>query len=119
MPADSFWSEVWLVEPFVVSYWRERPADQILNEVWRSTATWNESYYQNPAYDQLLDDARTELDFDARRELYQAAQQLIAEEGGHLIPYHVNQFHIVSNRVSGVPAQAFTEIEWHTISKSE
>jgi len=118
-PADSFWSEVWLVEPFVVSYWRERPADQILNEVWRSTATWNESYYQNPAYDQLLDDARTELDFDARRELYQAAQQLIAEEGGHLIPYHVNQFHIVSNRVSGVPAQAFTEIEWHTISKSE
>ncbi|MCB0063350.1 MAG: ABC transporter substrate-binding protein [Caldilineaceae bacterium] len=118
-PADSFWSEVWLVEPFLTSYWRERPADQILNEVWRSTAKWNESYYKNPAYDQLLDDARTALDFEARRELYQAAQQLIAEEGGHLIPYHVNQFHVVNNRVSGVPAQAFTDIEWHAISKSE
>ncbi|MCB0642580.1 MAG: hypothetical protein KDC44_13115, partial [Phaeodactylibacter sp.] len=100
--------------PFVVSYWRERPADQILNENWRSTAKWNESYYKNPAYDQLLDQARTELDFEARRDLYQAAQQLIAEEGGHLIPYHVNQFHVVNNQVSGVPAQAFTEIEWHT-----
>ncbi|MEZ4662620.1 MAG: hypothetical protein R2911_34140 [Caldilineaceae bacterium] len=62
---------------------------------------------------------RTELDFEARRALYQAAQQLIAEEGGHLIPYHVNQFHIVNNQVSGVSAQAFTEIEWHLISKSE
>lgn len=118
-PADSFWSDVWLVEPFVVSYWRERTADQILNEVWRSTAKWNEAYYKNPAYDQLLDKARTELDFAARRNLYQAAQQLIAEEGGHLIPYHVNQFHVVNNRVSGVTAQALTEIEWHTISKSE
>ncbi|MCB0081661.1 MAG: ABC transporter substrate-binding protein [Caldilineaceae bacterium] len=118
-PADSFWSDVWMVEPFVVSYWRERTADQILNEVWRSTAKWNEAYYKNPAYDQLLDEARTELDFEARRELYQAAQQLIAEEGGHLIPYHVNQFHIVNNQVSGVTAQALTEIEWHTISKSE
>ncbi|MEZ4662619.1 MAG: ABC transporter substrate-binding protein [Caldilineaceae bacterium] len=56
-PADSFWSEVWLVEPFLTSFWRERPADQVLNEVWRSTAKWNESYYKNPAYDQLLDDA--------------------------------------------------------------
>lgn len=119
VPADSYWSEVWLVEPFFASFWRERTADQILNENWRSTAKWNESYYKNPAYDQLLDEARTELDFAARRELYQAAQQLLAEEGGHLIPYHVNQFHVVNNQVSGVPAQAFTDIEWHMINKIE
>lgn len=108
-----------MIQPFFTSYWHERPADQVLNEVWRSTAKWNESHYQNPAYDQLLDQARTELDFDARRGLYQAAQQLIADEGGHLIPYHVNQFYVVSNKVNGVSARSWQHMDWHTISKSE
>ena len=84
-PSDGFWSEVWLVEPFYTSTWQERPADEILNQAWRSTAKWNESYFQNPDYDQLLDEARGELGFDTRRDIYHAAQPLIAEEGGSLI----------------------------------
>ena len=46
-------------------------------------------------------------------------QRLIAEEGGHMIPYHVNQFHVVSAKVSGVPPQSWTDLEWHLISKGE
>lgn len=118
-PSDGFWSEVWLVEPFYTSMWQERPADEVLNQAWRSTAKWNESYFQNPDYDQLLDDARKELDFDARRDIYHAAQQLIADEGGSLIPFHVDSFHIASSALSDVQARDFQHIEWHLISKSE
>lgn len=118
-PADSFWTDIWMVEPFVPTYWIERPADQILNDLWRSTATMNESFFQNAEFDQLLDAARTELDFETRRETYLAAQRLLFAEGGHLIPYHVNQFYVVSNRVSDVPARTWTNMEWHAISKSE
>ncbi|MEZ4713376.1 MAG: ABC transporter substrate-binding protein [Caldilineaceae bacterium] len=119
VPADSYWSEVWLVQPMFASLWQERPADQILNEAWRSTAKWNESHFQNSAFDQLLDQARTELDFESRRATYQAAQQMIADEGGNLIPYHVNQFYVVSNQVTGVPARNWQHMVWHTITKSE
>ncbi len=119
VPADSYWSDVWLTEAFYPSFWRDRPADLILNLLWRSTASWNESYYKNPAFDQLLDDARKELDFEARRELYQQAEQMLFEEGGHLIPFYVNLTHIYGANVAGVEATSFREFHWKTITKSE
>lgn len=119
VPADSFWSEVWLVEPFSATFWQERPADQVLNENMRSTAPWNESRFENSEFDQLLDEARTELDFETRREKYQAAQQLVVEEGGHLIPFHINQFYVMRSSISGVPAQNWQDLEWHLISKND
>lgn len=119
VPGDSFWSDIWLTEALYPIAWRQRPADLILNLVWRSTADWNESYYQNPAFDALLDEARQELDFEARRSLYQQAQQILFEEGGHLIPYHINLSHVFSTNVSGIEPVSDIELKWETISKSE
>jgi peptide/nickel transport system permease protein len=34
--------------------WNERPADQALHEFYLSTARWNESFYQDEAFDALL-----------------------------------------------------------------
>lgn len=118
-PSDSFWTDVWLVESFYTSLWFERAADNILNLVWRSTADWNESNFQNPEFDQLLDDARRELDFETRRDLYRSAQQLIYTDGGSLIPFHVDNFHIMSAELSGMQARDFQHIDWHKISKGE
>jgi peptide/nickel transport system substrate-binding protein len=42
--ADGYWSDVWMIEPFTITSWGQRPADQILNEGWRSGADWNETY---------------------------------------------------------------------------
>lgn len=119
VPSDSYWTDIWLTEAFYPSAWRERPADLILNLLWRSTADWNESYYQNPAYDQLLDEARQELDFEKRRVLYQQAQQMVIDEGGHFIPYFVNLTHIYSTDVTGVEAASFREFRWEAIAKSK
>ncbi|MEM7134598.1 MAG: ABC transporter substrate-binding protein [Chloroflexota bacterium] len=119
MPPDSYWSEVWMVQPFVTSYWNERTADQVLNEGWRSGAAWNESFFQNAEFDQLLDAARTELDFEQRQATYQAAQQMLLDEGGNLIPYHVNQFYVVRSNIVGVSARSWFHMDWHTIQKSE
>lgn len=119
VPADSYWSEVWLQQPFYTTVWVERTADQFLNENWRSTANWNESYFQRAELDALLDEARATLDFEARREAYYAVQQLIFDEGGHIIPFHINNFYVVSNKVTGVPARDWMNMEWHTITKSE
>ena len=119
VPADSYWSEVWMQQPFYTTIWVERTADQFLNENWRSTATWNESHFQNAELDALLDGARATLDFEARRDAYHAAQQMIFDEGGHIIPFHINNFYIVSTKVAGVPARDWMNLEWHAITKSE
>lgn len=119
VPADGYFTELWLTAPFYPSFWSERPADLILNLLWRSTAEWNETYYQNPEFDQLLDEARRELDFEVRRNLYQQAQQILFEDGGNLIPFYVNLTHVYSAHVSGISPVSYREFNWETITKSE
>lgn len=118
-PADSFFSETAVNEAFITTGWLERPADEILNLVFRSTSPLNEAKFNNEEFDKLLDDARQSLDLAQRTEFYHSAQQLIATEGGHMIPMHINDFAIVSSAVSGFPARIVEHIEWYTISKSE
>ena len=96
--------------------WNERPADQVLHEVYLSTAKWNESYFKDTDFDRLLADARRELDFDKRRALYVEAQQYLAENSGTLIPYHVTRLVGVSSRVSNLDAVNNDAVRWHLIT---
>jgi peptide/nickel transport system substrate-binding protein len=64
--ADGFWSEQWMVEPFVLTCWNARLADTALNEIYRGGGSWNESFWNVPAFDALLDAARAEKDPDKR-----------------------------------------------------
>ena len=42
-PADGYYGDVWLNKSACVSYWGHRPADQYLNELYRSGGSWNRS----------------------------------------------------------------------------
>lgn len=119
VPADSFFSDTAVNEAFITTGWLGRPADEILNLVFRSTSPLNEAKFENAAFDQLLDEARQTLDLTERTKLYQAAQQIIATESGHMIAMHINETTIVSNAVSDFPARSVEHIEWYNISKSK
>ncbi len=116
VPADSFFSDTAVNEAFITTGWLGRPADEILNLVFRSTSPLNEAKFENAAFDQLLDEARQTLDMSERTKLYQSAQQIIATEGGHMIAMHINETTIVSNAVSDFPARSVEHIEWYDIS---
>ncbi|UTW13662.1 ABC transporter substrate-binding protein [Marinobacterium rhizophilum] len=116
VPSDGYWSDVWMKDPAVASRWSQRPADQIMNEAFRSTAAWNESFYNNAEFDQLLDQARSELDFDKRKAHYAQLQQTLWQDGGALIPYHLNQTRVLRSAVSGVdPVEQFS-IRWNKVA---
>ncbi len=115
VPSDGFWTDAWMVEPFVATCWGERPADQILNEAFRSGAVWNETFQANAEFDALLDQARNELDFEARKAAYQAAQELIWLEGGAMIPYHGQGFRATTPCVLDVPAAYEFTVNWADI----
>jgi len=114
--ADGYWSNVWMKKPAFATAWGARPADQVLNEAFHSSAKWNESHYSDPDFDRLLEAARAELDFERRRALYHEAQEHLARTSGTLIPFHVTQLVVLSNRVTHFDPVQNDALRWHLVS---
>ena len=114
--ADGYWSTVWMKKPAFTTSWGERPADQALNEAFHSSAKWNESHYSNPEFDHLLEAARAELNFAKRRALYIKAQDYLAKTSGTLIPFHVTQLVVLSNRVTHFDPVPNDALRWHLVA---
>jgi peptide/nickel transport system substrate-binding protein len=118
-PADGYWKTVWLQQPFVAGNWGQRPADQILNEAFRSGAKWNESYLADSELDALMDKARSEPDLAKRKAVYAQIQKRLYEEGGTFIPFFYNDARAFSSKVSNVEPVYDLFLPWHRITKSE
>ncbi len=116
VPTDGYWKEVWMKKDVVATRWNERPADQALHEIYLGGAKWNESYYNDPAYDRLLAAARRELDFEKRKALYVQAQEHLYETAGTLIPYTVTRNVGVTGRVGNLDAVKNEAVRWHKIT---
>ncbi|MBF4631114.1 ABC transporter substrate-binding protein [Clavibacter michiganensis subsp. phaseoli] len=85
--SDSYYTEIWMQKPLMVSYWfTGRPIDQLLNQIFRTGSSYNESAWSNPTFDALLDDARATMDDDRRRTLYQDAQRIVVEDSADMTP---------------------------------
>jgi peptide/nickel transport system substrate-binding protein len=115
VPTDGYWNQVWRKREVVMTRWNERPADSALNEIYRSGATWNESFISDPQLDAMLDAARRELDFEKRRAIYIAAQNRLNENGATLVAYHVTENIGMTSRVRDVDAVENFSIRWHLV----
>jgi peptide/nickel transport system substrate-binding protein len=90
-PNDGYWSNVWMQKPFCGTYWGGRPTeDQMFTTAYAAGAPWNESFWDNERFNELLAAARSELDEDLRREMYFEMQDLTANQGGTIIPMFAN-----------------------------
>ncbi|MEO8241087.1 MAG: ABC transporter substrate-binding protein [bacterium] len=117
-PSDGYWDDVWMQKNCVTS-WGERPADQFLNEAYRTGADWNESHFANAKFDKLLDEARTTLDVNKARDYYVKAQEILFEEGGTLIAYQEDERRVLSSKVTGIPALGEDYIKWNEVDLTE
>ncbi len=85
--SDSYYTEIWMQKPLMVSYWfTGRPIDQLLNQIFRTGSSYNESAWSNPTFDALLDDARATMDDAKRLTLYQDAQRIVVEDSAAMTP---------------------------------
>ena len=116
VPTDGYWTEVWMKKPVSMTRWNERPADAVLNEVYRSGTKWNESAFKDPKFDAILDAARRELDFDKRRARYQEAQDYLWENGGTLVGFHATVQVGTTARVKNLDAVENFSIRWNRIT---
>ncbi len=98
--ADSYYTQVWMIKPAMVTYWYTgRPVDQLLNQIFRSGSSYNESAWANPTFDSVLDAARAEVDPDRRLGHYRDAQELIIREGATITPMFADRLVGLSREV--------------------
>ena len=81
-PESTYWTAQWMNPccPLVSSNWGSRPANASINVQLRSGGTWNESFYNNPRLDELLDLAASEADFETRKEYFREMQEILIED---------------------------------------
>lgn len=118
-PADGYWADTWMKNAFVGSSWSQRPADQILNEAYRTGSAWNETFWNVPAFDAKLDEARQTLDLAARKKVYGELQEMLFEEGGSFVPLHQKTMRVISSKLSGLPEVEDFTIRFQDISKAD
>ena len=100
-PNDGYWANVWMKEPWTMSYWGGRPTEDWMFSIgYAAGGSWNESFWSNDRFMELLIAARAELNSDKRRTMYHEMQQLVRDDGGAVIPMYANFIDGVSDKLA-------------------
>ena len=68
-------------------FWNGRPTeDWTFSLAYAGDAAWNDTFWKNKRFDELLVEARAELDENKRKEMYAEMQQIVRNDGGAIIP---------------------------------
>jgi peptide/nickel transport system substrate-binding protein len=105
-PAESYWDDVWLKKPIVTSAWSMRPPGEGLAVAYTQSAKWKETHWERPDYDALLLKANTTVDTAERLKLFQQTGELLAKEGGLILPVFVHQVLAVRKGCEGYEPRA-------------
>ena len=85
-PNDSYWDVVWMKKPWCMSYWGGRAtADWMFSTAYAAEANWNDTFWKNPKFNDLLKAARAETDDKKRAGMYAEMQQILHDDGGVIV----------------------------------
>lgn len=98
--ADSYYTNIWIKKPFCASYWYTgRPIDQLLNQIFRTGSSYNETLWSNKTFDSILDAARRTADPAKRKQHYQDAQKVLVDNSGTIVPFFADRITGLSKKV--------------------
>lgn len=87
MDHPTYLDQVWKKGPFYVGFYNMQPTEgTIFNLLFTSDASWNETKWNNTAFDALVTEADGTVDTAKRAELYGEAQALMRDEVPALVP---------------------------------
>jgi peptide/nickel transport system substrate-binding protein len=85
-PDDSYWDNVWMKKPWCMSFWRGRPTcDWMFTTAYAAGVAWNETFWNNARFNELLVQARAEADDAKRAAMYAEMQQILHDDGGVIV----------------------------------
>jgi peptide/nickel transport system substrate-binding protein len=84
--SDGYWSNVWMKKPWCFSYWGGRPtADWMFTTAYAEGVDWNDTFWKNARFNELLVEARGERDDAKRAPMYAEMQNILHEDGGIIV----------------------------------
>ncbi|MBI1495256.1 ABC transporter substrate-binding protein [Halocynthiibacter styelae] len=104
-PSDGYWSNVWNKKPWCACYWGGRPTeDWMFASAYVAETEWNDTAWRTTEsalrFNEVVAEARAELDPAKRRTQYAEAQTLIHDDGGAIVPMFANYIMGLSNEVA-------------------
>jgi peptide/nickel transport system substrate-binding protein len=100
-PNDGYWSNIWMQKPWSACYWGSWPTeDEMFTLAYSSGASWNDTYWENERFNELLVLARSETGIDKRRQMYVEMQHILRDQGGVVAPMFANFLMGRSERVT-------------------
>ena len=116
VPTDGYWGNIWQNRPLNVSAWNMRPTANVMFSIsLAGDAPWNDTYWKNDRFDQLLTEVRGVNDTELRHEINCEMQRLAMDGAGMVIPNHRNYIDAKAKIVKGttnVPLSAMGGAEW-------
>ncbi len=115
-PNDGYWSNVWRKKPWCFCYWRGRPtADWMFSTVYGANAKWNDTHWENKRFNELLVEARSELDQAKRRQMYAEMQQIVRDDGGQIIPIFNNYLLACNEKLDHGPMLTYADLDGYKL----
>jgi peptide/nickel transport system substrate-binding protein len=100
-PNDGYWSDVWMKKPWSASYWGGYSTeDTMFSTGFAAGAAWNDTQWDHPRFNELLVQARAELNETLRAEMYREMQVILRDEGGNIVPMFANEVHARNDKIA-------------------
>lgn len=116
MPMAQYW-DVWTKAPFSLTSWTHRPlAVMVLGLAYRAGVPWNESSYDNPAFDAALNEAEATLNVEARRAKMEKVEKILQDDAVMVQPFFRSVFTAVSDNVVGFEMDPVRYYRFHKVS---
>lgn len=111
-PNDGYWSNVWMKKPWCAVFWGGRPTeDMMFSTAYAADASWNDTFWKNNRFNQLLVAARAELDEDKRGAMYREMQSIVRDDGGVVVPMFAADLSAATDRIQHGPLAANWELD--------
>ncbi len=111
VPPTKYW-EVWNKVPFGATSWSHRPLGTMaLAEAYRSGASWNETHFSDPQFDQALAEAEATLDVAERKAKMQRVEQILRDAALMIQPFWRPVFVLASSKVHGYQAHPARQMQ--------
>jgi len=92
----------WLKIPFGITDWFHRPLGiQPLALAYRSNVPWNETRYNNPEFDKVLNEAEATFDVEKRRVLVGQLEKMMQDDAVMVAPFFRSVFTFMDKKVKG------------------